>query len=104
MIANLLAAPITVALGWYITKRVQEEVLASSASLSPLVTQFISYLPFIFGAAVATIIVYATLRSNGVIGEKYTEEYQEEQKKDPKKHQTYYEYVQERLAIERQMR
>jgi hypothetical protein len=105
MIGRIVGGVVAIAVGFTLLPSISNVTTTASAQT------IIQIVPAVFGFAIAMMaigIAYSGLRDAGLIGSKYQEDYEtdmeEKLAENPNHKQTYYEYVQERIAAQKAIR
>lgn len=115
MIGRIVGGVVAIAVGFTLLPSIKEQtnlvlanMSASNVTTTASAQTIIQIVPAVFGFAIAMMaigIAYSGLRDAGLVGSKYEEEYEEAVKEqEPNHKQTYYEYVQERIAAQKAIR
>ena len=114
MIGRIVGGVVAIAVGFTLLPSIKEQtnlVLANMSASNVTAQTIIQIVPAVFGFAIAIMamgIAYSGLRDAGLIGSKYQEDYEtdmeEKLAENPNHKQTYYEYVQERIAAQKAIR
>lgn len=107
MLGNIIGAFILIVIGVSLIPMVQQQVqqvqLNQTSNLTPTANTLLNILPLFFGLAIAMSVIGMSISALGF--NSYSNHYKEENKDVPIKQrphkQTYLEYVQERLAVEK---